>query len=433
MEKKKLHKKSHSSCGFEKLRKRQSEKKLTSLLTLAMSCTIPDNNNADNEYSSYPPLNLPSQYIPLHRIGQGSYGIVWEAVDSFTQEKVAVKHIQKVFQDLREAKQTLRELRHLRILRGNSNLLFLKDVVIGPPNSNKSNFEDLYLITPLAENGDLHQQIANGSTQTWDEKQLKHFVLQLLTGLKNMHSKQTIHRDLRPKNILLSKTDCNLQNVIICDLGMSRKISVKMSLMEFTTTKWYRPPEGFYNENAYNTTVDVWAAGCIISEIITGKRLFDFKPQESLQQTLQTLFNVVGYPTDPQDIESIRGLKGETVKKLIREEIDISCCKNIIPELFSEHQQLGKLVERMLAFNLNKRCTAEDAVKDEYFDGMRDGGGGGVEEESGKENERRGGEKEKENEVCKKREGGEEIKEEGELREEFWEELEKLKGASGCL
>ena len=73
------------------------------------------------------------------------------------------------------------------------------------------------------------------------------FPLQILRGLKYIHSANVLHRDLKPSNLLLNTT-CDLK---ICDFGLARVADPDHDhtgfLTEYVATRWYRAPEIMLN------------------------------------------------------------------------------------------------------------------------------------------------------------------------------------------
>ncbi len=86
-----------------------------------------------------------------------------------------------------------------------------------------------------------------------------------------MHACGVAHRDISPNNLLLRHGDLK-----IADLGMARVMcdSQEIGLPAFTlyvTTKPYRAPELIRGLATYSTQIDVWSAGCVIFELLTGR------------------------------------------------------------------------------------------------------------------------------------------------------------------
>uniref|UniRef100_A0A1S4AT63 Mitogen-activated protein kinase 10-like n=2 Tax=Nicotiana TaxID=4085 RepID=A0A1S4AT63_TOBAC len=85
---------------------------------------------------------------------------------------------------------------------------------------------------------------------------LKKIPLQLLRGVKYLHSANILHRDLKPGNLLINAY-CDLK---ICDFGLARTNNSKGQFMtEYVVTHWYRAPELLLCCDNYGTSIDVWS------------------------------------------------------------------------------------------------------------------------------------------------------------------------------
>ncbi|XP_070004249.1 mitogen-activated protein kinase 3-like [Nicotiana sylvestris] len=94
---------------------------------------------------------------------------------------------------------------------------------------------------------------------------LKKIPLQLLRGVKYLHSANILHRDLKPGNLLINAY-CDLK---ICDFGLARTNNSKGQFMtEYVVTHWYRAPELLLCCDNYGTSIDVWSVGCIFVELL---------------------------------------------------------------------------------------------------------------------------------------------------------------------
>jgi serine/threonine protein kinase len=82
-------------------------------------------------------------YEISHRIGKGSYGTVCAGRNRSTNDKVAIKHIDRVFADKADTVRIIRELRFLRLLK-HPNIVAVSDVLI--PQRQKA-FDDIYIVT----------------------------------------------------------------------------------------------------------------------------------------------------------------------------------------------------------------------------------------------------------------------------------------------
>lgn len=148
------------------------------------------------------------------------------------------------------AKRTLRELMIVRQLR-HENILSIERV-IRPHNER---FWNVYMVTPLMET-DLACVIR--SPQELTDEHVQFFIYQVLRGLKYIHSANVIHRDLKPRNLLVD-SNCDLK---ICDFGLARvndpQYGDKCNMSNYVATRWYRAPEVIMGRNKYTSAVDMW-------------------------------------------------------------------------------------------------------------------------------------------------------------------------------
>jgi len=90
------------------------------------------------------------------------------------------------------------------------------------------------------------------SPQKLTEEHCQFFMYQILRGMKYIHSARILHRDLKPRNLLVN-TNCDLK---ICDFGLARadlpELSAHVPLMtDYVATRWYRSPELLLSQKKY--------------------------------------------------------------------------------------------------------------------------------------------------------------------------------------
>ncbi|KAK3740326.1 hypothetical protein QZH41_013901, partial [Actinostola sp. cb2023] len=99
----------------------------------------------------------------------------------------------------------------------------------------------------------------------------KIFIFQLLRGLAYIHQQKILHRDIKPQNLLISEKG----ELKLADFGLARAKSVpSRTYSNEVVTLWYRPPDVLLGSKDYTTSLDIWAAGCIFVEMVTGVALF---------------------------------------------------------------------------------------------------------------------------------------------------------------
>lgn len=123
---------------------------------------------------------------------------------------------------------------------------------------------------------------------------IKNWTRQIFNGLNNMHNKGISHRDLKPENILL-KDDI----VKICDVGSSKILDTSASCMNtpYVVSRYYRAPELILACNKYDFSIDIWATGCILFELILKTPMFP-GDQEGIQ--LVEMQQILGPPSDDE-------------------------------------------------------------------------------------------------------------------------------------
>lgn len=129
---------------------------------------------------------------------------------------------------------------------------------------------------------------------------------QLFSALSYLHSHNIIHRDLKPANLLIT-SNCDLK---LADFGLSRQIG-NVLVSNYTNrviTLWYRPPELILGATHYGPEVDIWSAGCILGELLSGSSLFPNYNNDNEFSQLQLIFRSCGYPDDPTLLDLIKYL-----------------------------------------------------------------------------------------------------------------------------
>jgi len=87
-----------------------------------------------------------------------------------------------------------------------------------------------------------------------------------------MHAKNLCHRDIKPHNILL---DPMQHEIKVCDFGSAKKIEKDQGKsVSYICSRHYRAPELIFGSTEYDEKIDIWAAGCVIAEMLRLKPLF---------------------------------------------------------------------------------------------------------------------------------------------------------------
>mmetsp|Transcript_8974 Transcript_8974/g.19210 ORF Transcript_8974/g.19210 Transcript_8974/m.19210 type:complete len:374 (+) Transcript_8974:111-1232(+) len=297
-------------------------------------------------------FEIDEKYQLIKAVGKGAYGVVCSAKNLVTGEKVAIKKIGNAFENLTDARRTLREMKLLRHLR-HENIIAVKDIMKPP----SRDFNDVYLVYELMDT-DLHQIIR--SSQALTNEHYQYFVYQILRGLKYVHTANVLHRDLKPSNLLLNAS-CDLK---ICDFGLARTGTEKNFMTEYVVTRWYRAPELLLSCEHYTAAIDMWSVGCIMAELLGRRPLF---PGKDYVDQLKLIIKTLGPPSE-DDLTFINSHKARAYIRALPSGEKVNFRKK-----FSDADASAiDLMERMLQFDPRKRITVQDALRHPWLAQLHD-------------------------------------------------------------
>tara|TARA_B100001175_G_scaffold292318_1_gene278056 strand:- start:320 stop:1501 length:1182 start_codon:yes stop_codon:yes gene_type:complete len=225
------------------------------------------------------------KYKLLSLLGEGSYSSVWKAE---VNDKIYALKISKSNKSDEEV--GLNEVKILKSLKNNSNVIHLEDSFMYKKNNSKhlcmvmENLGfDLHVLKRLFRYTDYDssedsEENVNSIMRCVPLNLSKKITYQILKGLECIHSKNIIHTDLKLDNILIINSIENIKydkdiNIKICDFGTSHLTTEKCNFHVGTID--YSAPESIIGL-PYGTGIDIWATGCILFEILTGVCLFDY-------------------------------------------------------------------------------------------------------------------------------------------------------------
>lgn len=288
-------------------------------------------------------------------IGEGTYGTVWRATCRRTSQCVAMK---KVF--LRNEKEgfpltAVREIRALKRLH-HPNVVKLLDVCVALPGNVPS--RDIYLIFEYAPS-DLTGLLAYRK-QKLRPPEVKCLTKQLADALDYCHMENIMHRDLKPSNVLITATG----QLKLCDFGLSRTFQGAGNYSTRVITLWYRPPELLLGARHYDSSVDVWSAGCIFGELLAGQALF---PESSEGKVFQKICERCGATKEdiwPQDLRRLP--QWEKFAPSRNENAPVR--NDIFTDLAHRHGVVAAdLLRSTLRLDPLQRTTAADIMLHRYF------------------------------------------------------------------
>lgn len=341
--------------------------------------------------------DLLKDYTKLHKIGEGTYGVVYKAQQQSQQNRlVALKKIRLDTESEGVPSTAIREISLLKELE-HPNIVSLLDVIHC---DKKLHLVFEYLDRDLKKFMDDYQKPLPLNL-------VKSYMHQLLCGIEFCHSHRVLPRDLKPQNLLIDVSGA----IKLADFGLARTFTIPIRMYTHeVVTLWYRAPEILLGSKMYSTAVDMWSVGGIVAEMVMKKSLFS--GDSEIDQLFKT-FRVMGTPQEDvwPGITQLPDYQHKEFPKWKRTDLfqhmvdlrkasydkmygDKSSKQTILSEantnevlstknpnnreyIFEMQDQefrqnlisIHSLVESMLIYDPRKRISAKKALKNPYFDG----------------------------------------------------------------
>jgi Tol biopolymer transport system component len=246
-------------------------------------------------------------------IGAGGMGEVYRAKDTRLDRTVAVKVLPSHLSENPEAKQRFdREARAISSL-NHPNICTLHDV------GHQDGID--FLVMEFLEGETLADRLRKGPLPT---DQVLRTAIEICEGLERAHKSGVVHRDLKPGNVMLTKTGAKLM-----DFGLAKAAPTGTSLASSLTmttsgpsagqpltahgtiigTFQYMSPEQTEGKEA-DARSDIFALGCVLYEMATGNRAFTGKSQASLVAAILA--------SDPPPISAAAPLSPPALEQVVK-------------------------------------------------------------------------------------------------------------------
>lgn len=290
-------------------------------------------------------------YTDIKVIGNGSFGVVYQAKLVDSGELVAIK---KVLQDKRFKNRELQIMRRLE----HCNIVKLKFFFY----SSGEKKDEVYLNLVLEYIPETVYRVArhySKSKQTIPISFIKLYMYQLFRSLAYIHSLGICHRDIKPQNLLLDPESGVLK---LCDFGSAKNLVRGEPNVSYICSRYYRAPELIFGATDYTTNIDVWSAGCVLAELLLGQPIF---PGDSGVDQLVEIIKVLGTPTREQIREmnpnytefKFPQIKAHPWQKVFRARTPAEAIE---------------LVSRLLEYTPSSRVSPLQACSHNFFDELRE-------------------------------------------------------------
>lgn len=261
------------------------------LATLAAEGESPTVLTMVSGWLALPPLPAPlgpgdlvgTKYVLRQKLGEGGMGSVWRAKQDLIEREVALKmiHPSLVTPALRE-----RFVSEMKIL-GQLDHPGIVKIFDAGVHETSGGISIPFLVMELVE-GEPLDYWANAHHS--EVPSLLKVVADICEAVQSAHERGIVHRDLKPANILVRR---NHQPVIL-DFGIARLAGIVVGEESglFSGTPQYAAPEqhtGKDHDFRSGESVDVYALGAILFEMLAGRRLFKFPREATVAEIRRTV------------------------------------------------------------------------------------------------------------------------------------------------
>jgi formylglycine-generating enzyme required for sulfatase activity len=283
------------------------------------------------------------EYVLLEKLGAGGFGDVWKAEKrtALDVNYFALKFFRPK-EDGVDFDKIGKELAVWKQLKGLPHIISVIEL---------DRFEEyVYVVSDFADGGSLEKWLKNNDGKARTEAEAVQIVLEILTGLENLHDKGFVHRDLKPDNVLIMNG-----KFCLADFGVSREIKTQSKATGTAGTMEYMPPEAFAKTPSVTPQTDIWAIGVILQRLLTGKLPYPQDDQPSLIAAI-----LMGEPDEMPD--SISQALREIVKKALQKQRENRF------QTAREMRQALKDPESFLASLPKPTSVSSSTIIDEDFD-----------------------------------------------------------------
>ncbi|KAJ1419136.1 Serine/threonine-protein kinase, active site [Sesbania bispinosa] len=160
------------------------------------------------------------------------------------------------------------------------------------------NGEECYnLFLEYASGGTLADQLKNHGCR-FPESLVRRYTRSIVEGLKHIHANGFVHCDVKLQNILVFENG----DVKIADFGLAKETGEKQSQgLEFRGTPIFMSPESV-NDNEYESPADIWALGCAVVEMVTGKPAWNVRSGSNIWSLFMRIWLGDELPLIPDEL-----------------------------------------------------------------------------------------------------------------------------------
>ncbi|EGC40362.1 hypothetical protein DICPUDRAFT_96263 [Dictyostelium purpureum] len=206
-------------------------------------------------------------YYNINKIGEGGAGEVFEAINSRTNQTIAIKKMKLKAQNL---KTVINEIGMMKNSNHDNIVQYIDSYIVA---------DELWVAMEYMSGGCLTEVLDQYRDIQLSEPQISFVCNEVLKGLQYIHQHNRIHRDIKSDNILIGANG----EIKLADFGYAAQLTqIRQERNSVVGTPYWMAPE-LIRGNNYDFKVDVWSLGIMTREMAEGEPPYlEFPPLRAL-------------------------------------------------------------------------------------------------------------------------------------------------------
>jgi len=223
---------------------------------------------------------LNGRYELLRLVGAGGMGAVYEARNTWTGRRVAIKVLHPEFAQNEEV--LARFFREAQAATRIAHPSIVEVLDLGQDGVDGV----YYIVQEFLEGRDLRAEMDEVGAMS--PRRAVELMAPVMAALAAAHAKGVVHRDIKPENIFIAHGPDGAVTPKLIDFGISKMVDLEPDLLRRTTpgttlgTPYYMSPEQCRGDAGLDGRSDVWGVGAVLYEMLSGALAFEAPNYNSL-------------------------------------------------------------------------------------------------------------------------------------------------------